>query len=91
MGGAFSARCVYRMGNAIEPVNHRARCFERSLCRVCGYVLDNARNCRTFIFVPKKLGEQLTRESLKRPTFMLSNVPLLAIIGHCSASRCVRL
>jgi hypothetical protein len=57
MGGAFGTYCFYRVGNAIQPLNHRACCFERGLCRVRDYLLDNARNCRAFIFVLKKLGE----------------------------------
>jgi hypothetical protein len=38
MGGGFGVCCVYRLGNA-QSVNHRGRCFERSLSRVCGSLL----------------------------------------------------
>lgn len=41
MFGAFGARCVHRLGNAIKCFNRAARRLERGLSLVCGRLLDN--------------------------------------------------
>jgi hypothetical protein len=64
MAGAFVTRCIYCVGNTIEPLNNSACCFERNLYRVRGYLLDVARNCRAVLFALKAMGEISDRGKL---------------------------